>query len=316
MKPVMRTTLAVTALVRLVATATFVAGAITQATADESASGLYVPGSFGFDAGKTPDPGLYGSTGVFAYNSRIHLYIDGGTTALDVHKQPFLASFATLYVPDLEVLGGRVGFTAGSSYNFMELDARAVGATNTAASVEGWGFGDTILRGQIGWTRKIWSNTFYLTEWIPTGRYDTGFAPNSGKNHYGTNLAWGTTYVDQATKLEFDSVLSVTFNAPNPATHYENGDELHWDWAAGLLFGNGLKLGVAGFVFQQLTGDSGSGATLGPFEGRVYGIGPNLVATVPNDNHPIILTLRCYQEFDAFDRFQGQSITFATTYKF
>jgi hypothetical protein len=308
----------VAALMRLVATATFWLAATCQGIADESASGLYVPGSFGFDAGKTPDPGLYASTGVFAYDGRIHLYIDGGTTALDVHKQPFLASFATLYVPDVEVLGGRVGFSTGSSYNFMGLDARVVGATNAAASVEGWGFGDTIVRGQIGWTRDIWSNTFYLTEWIPTGRYDTGFAPNSGKNHYGTNLAWGTTYIDQATRLEFDSALSVTFNAPNPATDYQNGDELHWDWALGMLFGKGLnyKLGVAGFVYRQLTGDSGSGAVLGPFEGRVWGIGPHLVATFPNDGHPIILNLRCYQEFDAVDRFQGHSITFATTFKF
>jgi hypothetical protein len=159
------------------------------------------------------------------------------------------------------VLGGRVGFTAGSSYNFTALDARLVASTNAAASVERWGVGDTVLRGQIGWTRDIWSNTFYVTEWVPTGRYDTGFAPNTGTNHYGTNLAWGTTYVDQATKLEFDSVLSVTFNAPNPATDYKNGDELNWDWALGMLFGKGgrYKLGVAGFAYQQLTGDSGSG---------------------------------------------------------
>ena len=88
--------------IRLMATVAFSAAAITQVTADESASGLYVPGSFGFDAGKTPEPGLYGSAGVFAYDGRIHLYIDGGTTALDVRKQPFLASFATLYVPDFE----------------------------------------------------------------------------------------------------------------------------------------------------------------------------------------------------------------------
>lgn len=79
-----------------------------------------------------------------------------------------------------------------------------------AALVQGWGFGDTILRGQIGWTRETWSNTFNLTEWIPTGRYNTRFVPNDGKNHYGTNFAWETTYFDQTTKIEFDSALSVT----------------------------------------------------------------------------------------------------------
>jgi len=290
--------------------------ATSPSSADESASGLYVPGSFGFDAGKTPDPGFYGSTAIFSYDGRIHLFIDGGETALDVHKQALVPSFAALYVPDADVLGGRVGFSAISSYSYIGLDARAVGTTNTAASVEGWGWGDTVLRAQIGWTREIWSNTFYLTEWIPTGHYDTGFSPNTGKNHYGTNLAWGTTYIDKSTKVEFDSALSMTFNAPNPATRYKNGDELHWDWALGILLDSGLKLGVAGFAFRQLTGDSGSGASLGPFEGRVYGIGPHIVATVPNEDHPIIFSLRCYQEFDAVNRFEGHSITLATTVKF
>jgi hypothetical protein len=154
-----------------------------------------------------------------------------------------------------------------------------------------------------------------VTEWIPTGRYDTGFSPNAGKNHYGTNLAWGTTYINQPTKIEFDSVLSLTFNAMNPATNYKNGNELHWDWALGMLFSNNFKLGVAGFVYRQLTGDTGSGATLGPFEGRVYGVGPHLVATVPNGRHPVILNLRYYQEFSAVNRFQGRSITFGTTVK-
>lgn len=85
-----------------------------------------------------------------------------------------------------------------------------------------------------------------------------------------------------------------------------------------MLFGKGneFKLGLAGFVYQQLTGDSGSGATLGPFEGRVYGIGPHLVATVPIDHHPVIFNLRYFQEFNAVNRFQGHSITFATTVKF
>jgi hypothetical protein len=55
----------------------------------------------------------------------------------------------------------------------------------------------------------------------------------------------------------------------NSATNYKNGNELHWDWALGMLFANQFKLGVAGVVYRQLTGDSGSGAVLGPFEGRV-----------------------------------------------
>ena len=35
-------------------------------------------------------------------------------------------------------------------------------------------------------------------------------------------------------------------------------------------------MGVAGYYFQQVTGDSGDGATLGDFEYRVAGIGPQV----------------------------------------
>jgi hypothetical protein len=37
-----------------------------------------------------------------------------------------------------------------------------------------------------------------------------------------------------------------------------------------------LGIGVNGFFYQQVTGDSGSGARLGEFEGRTAGVGPIL----------------------------------------
>jgi hypothetical protein len=81
------------------AAAAFWVAATLQAMAVESASGLYVPGSFGFDAGKTPEPGLYGSTAAFTYKGHIDLHIDGGTKSLDVDKRASYASIAVLYVP-------------------------------------------------------------------------------------------------------------------------------------------------------------------------------------------------------------------------
>ena len=110
------------------------------------------------------------------------------------------------------------------------------GLRNAEETVEGWGLGDTTARAQIGWTSGTWSNTFYLTSWFPTGRYERGFEPNTGKNHYGVNLGWGVTYTEPNTKLEFDSAIGVTFNATNPATDYKNGDDFIWDWAIGKKF--------------------------------------------------------------------------------
>ncbi len=37
-----------------------------------------------------------------------------------------------------------------------------------------------------------------------------------------------------------------------------------------------------GYFYQQITGDSGSGATLGDFESRVVGIGPQAAKNRPD----------------------------------
>ena len=289
----------------------------SPAHAVKSASGLVAPGNFGFGAGVTPDPGLYVFSAIAHYDGDIRVYIDGGRTAIDVNKSPFLSGFGSLWVPETKVLGGHLGLSLGSSYNFVQAHGVVTGLTNFAKTIEGSGWGDTTARAQLGWTSGTWSNAFYLTSWFPTGRYELGFQPNTGRNHFGVNLGWGVTYtVPNNSRLEFDSAISVTFNAPNPATHYKNGDEFDWDWAIGKKFSNGIEVGIAGYAYQQLTANSGSGAKLGPFEGRVLGIGPHLVYNTHLMHRSVIFNFHDFQEFDAQNRFTGNLATLTTTVKF
>lgn len=129
-------------------------------------------------------------------------------------------------------------------------------------------------------------------------------------------MGWGVTYTEPHTKLEFDSAIGVTFNAKNPATDYKDGDDFIWDWAVGKKFANGLEVGVAGYAYQQLTSDSGSGAKLGPFKGRVFAVGPHVVYNTLVMHHAVLFNFRNYQEFGAENRFEGNVTTFTTTVKF
>jgi hypothetical protein len=289
---------------------------LSPALADEGASGLYVPGNFGFGAGVTPGPGLYLSSGIAYYDGAIKVYIEGGKVVINVDKRPFSTAFAALWVPEKKISGGQIGLSLGSTYSFALAHGVVTGPIDTEKTVEGWGFGDLTPRAQIGWTSGAWSSTLYLTGWLPTGRYQRGFEPNTGKNRYGVNLAWGVTYTEPNTKLELDSAVGVTFSAPNPATDYKNGDAFIWDWAVGKKFANGLQIGVAGYAYQQLTDDTGSGAMLGPFKGRVFGVGPHLVYNTMLMGRSVLFNFRNYQEFDAANRFEGNVTTFATTVKF
>jgi Putative MetA-pathway of phenol degradation len=66
----------------------------------------------------------------------------------------------------------------------------------------------------------------------------------------------------------------------------------------------GLAAGVGGYFYQQITGDSGSGATLGPFRGRVAGVGPLLSYTVKVDKQEVTLSGRWFHEFDVKIEFE------------
>jgi len=107
-----------------------------------------------------------------------------------------------------------------------------------------------------------------------------------------------------------------TFNFENDPTNYQTGDEFHWEWAIGYELMKGLVLGVVGYDCRQITGDSGSGAKLGSFEGRVDAIGPGLSYSTVIDKMPVTFNLRYYHEFDAHNHFQGDSTIASGTIRF
>jgi hypothetical protein len=73
-------------------------------------------------------------------------------------------------------------------------------------------------------------------------------------------------------KLEFSAVTGITYNFENPSTQYQNSHDFHLD--TGASYFQQINVGAVGYFFQRVTGDRGLGATLGPFESRVAGIGP------------------------------------------
>ena len=112
---------------------------------------------------------------------------------------------------------------------------------------------------------------------------------------------------EKASKLQFNGAVGVTFNFENTATDYLSGTDFHAEWAVGREICPGLIFGVVGYDYRQLTGDSGSGAHLGPLEGSVDAIGPGLTYTTLAGKTPLILNARYYQEFNAENRWEGST---------
>jgi hypothetical protein len=75
---------------------------------------------------------------------------------------------------------------------------------------------------------------------------------------------------------ELSLYTGVDFNTENDATDYTSGTSLHLDLTVAQhlpLLGGFVGVGANGFYYQQISGESGSGARLGDFEGMTCGAG-------------------------------------------
>lgn len=290
------------------------------ARAAESAFTTYGLGSAAFGAGVTPPPGTYVSLVSGFYEGEIKGPVTLGGVTLDVGMKVdfFSQALAGLYVPDTKILGGNFGLTVIVPVGHVNVEADVTGplGNTIAQETDGWGAGDMNVRAQLGWTKGDLSYTAYVQGVLPTGRYDTGFEPNIGLNRPGIDVGGAFTWTEATTKLQFNGAAGVTFNFNNDATDYDSGTDFHFEWAIGREICKGLMIGVVGYDYRQLTGDSGSGAVLGPFKGDVDAVGGGLEYTTMIGSTPVIIDARYYKEFNVEHRMDGSMSILSGTVRF
>lgn len=232
----------------------------------------------------------------------------------------FSQAVNVLYVPEHKVFGGNIGASVTIPVGHIDVDAQVTGPLGNTIeeSVDGWGFGDMSGRLQLGWTpRQDFSHTVYVQAVAPTGKYDpNGLQPNIGLNRPGIDTGWAFTWTEPTSKLQFNGAVGVTFNFENTETDYDSGTDFHFEWAIGYEICKGLIVGPAGYSYRQLTGDSGPGAVLGPFEGEVDAVGGGLSYTTLIGSTPLILGARYYEEFNAKHRMDGSTSFLSGTMRF
>ena len=109
-----------------------------------------------------------------------------------------------------------------------------------------------------------------------SGTYDSNRLANLSIGYVAVDSGFGYTYFNPGTGHEFSAVAGLTYSGTNSALQYQNGIDFHVDWAMSKFIGKSVHVGIAGYVYQQVTGDSGAGAKLGDFKGHATGIGPQL----------------------------------------
>ena len=216
--------------------------------------------------------------------------------------------------PDTKILDGQpyVGLGWGPGYNRTSVDITLTQpALNVGRSDSITGGTDLYPFASLAWTKGNDNWMTYLTGDIPVGAYQSSRLANLGIGHGAIDAGGGYTYLNDKTGLEFSAVAGLTYNWENTHTNYKNGIDSHLDWAVSQFLSANWEIGVAGYVYYQLTGDSGSGDRVGAFKSRVASVGPEVGYAFKFNGQPAYFNLRGYWEFWAQNRVEGYAL-FAT----
>lgn len=153
-----------------------------------------------------------------------------------------------------------------------------------------------------------------LPIYVPTGAYNDNRLANPGQNSYTFMPTVAFTHLDgKGGELTLSSGLE--FYTENNATDYKSGDIFTLDalWTHG--FGNGWNAGLVAGYIQQITDDSGSGATTG-FRGRSVGAGPSVGWNGKFADAQASVSARWVPEFDTKNRPEGNGFNINLTLAF
>ena len=233
---------------------------------------------------------------------------------------------------DTLVIGGGYGFeqtvlggahysvAAFLPYTWLSIsgNSQALGGVKIQNDVSG--LGDlTLVPVLLGWKADNWQYDFLMPIYAPTGSYQTGRLGNTGLNYWTFDPIVGAAYSNTQSGLTAAAHLGYAINTENNATQYKSGNVLHLDTALQQLFplGSGLaNIGLEAWYFQQLTCDSGAGATLGCFKGRTAGIGPVLGYIQPIGSEKLLFELKWLPELDTQNRLKGDYLWLKMVYTF
>ena len=252
--------------------------------AEEGGSAHYAPGSMSDFIDALPGKSGFVFANAYTYydgNATPQMPIDfGGRTTLDAHATLNAYSLYGLYETPLRLLGGNYAVAVTIPFVWLEIEGQLnAGPLNPKLRDTASGLGDIALYPFIlGWTNATdMKYDVRLGVYAPTGEYDTGQLANVGRNYWTFEPAISYSWLNTKIGTEATVFVGMDFNTENDATHYQSGTSFHIDGTLAQhlpLFGGFAGVGGNGFFYQQISGDSGSGATLGSLEGRTAGVGP------------------------------------------
>jgi hypothetical protein len=297
--------------------------------AEEGGSGHYMPGSMsssidGVPATETFITRINYLTYSGSFDKNVVVPIAGlAATEVDVESQAL--GLTVLWRPPVEFAEGW-SYAMSTTIPYVTIDVTAsiseknnsIGVKKTSSDS---GIGDIILMPlMLNYTISPELNTnFRISAYAPTGDYQVGRLANTGKNFWSFEPTASLIYLSPKTGRELSTFGGITFNQTNNATDYQSGNQAHIESTFiqhVSMFGGMAGFGATAFWYQQISGDSGSGAKYGDFKARSIGGGPTLFYSAKKGNTNIIAELKWLHEFDTNRRAEGDTIFFKILAKF
>jgi len=255
------------------------------AHADAGGIGFWLPGGMGSLSAVPGQPG-WSITSLY-----LHLEANAGagkelqnnaSIVTGLHARADAVAFLPAYTFETPVLGGQLTVGAAGIPGNVGIN---IGATLTGprgnqlsgnAHDERTTFADVYYLATLKWNQGVNNYMWYVLGNIPSGTYDSTRLANLSPGYTAVDSGFGYTYLNPQTGHELSAVAGFTYNGMNDALQYRNGIDFHFDWAVSQFVSKSVHVGVVGYVYQQVTGDSGLGAKLGDFKGHSVGIGPQI----------------------------------------
>lgn len=286
--------------------------AVTPLHAVENGYSNYIPILYGDSsiAVVPSDSNFFLRNEIHHYSSSQSINLNGVTADLDLD---YTVNYLTgVYFSDFKIFGARYAVGAilpyanleGSEkyiFNSMELSSRQESQSGIADIV--------VMPLGLFWQSGNLHYSLWENITIPTASYDSSRIDNLGLNYYSFNTTFSMTYLDQDSGHDFSFAFGHFYNTENDDTNYKSGQEIHVNWMLNQFFSPSFGLGIHGFYYKQITGDSGNGAILGDFKGELMGVGPAIVSTFEINDLYLAASFRWIHEFKGTNRFEGDHVS-------
>ncbi len=291
--------------------------------AEEGGSGHYMPGANASFVDALPGkPGLAVANFFSFYDASAEISKVGGLVTAGLDATAYADTLVALYQTPLKLLGGYYAIGMAIPYVWLEVKGEIQLTKPDGGTIKftkrdtANGFGDiTVYPFMLGWT-GLGGDLKYdvrLGIYVPTGDYKNGDLANVGKNYWTFEPAGSVSYISRKIGLELSAFAGLDFNTKNNDTEYRTGDQFHLDVTIAEhlpLFGGLIGVGANGFYYQQINGDSGSGAVLGDFKGRTSGIGPVLSYVAKVWKKDLVAEIKWLPEIYTKNRLEGDYVWF------